>query len=96
MDEDRCYKNSRSKKSISDYDMILSKIAILADHFNLSFAVIESDQLWDLLRFVYLLGQKKSKSDVEYYIKRPSHSVIREKFIETAKIQLFQTLNLFL
>lgn len=87
------------KKSVSDYDIMLTKIMLLAGHHNLSFPVIESSFFWDLLEFVFKLGQKKYDSDPKLIIKKPSHSTIRNCFIQTAKkyhnsqIQAFSHIN---
>ena len=76
---------SEQTKSISDYDLLLTKIMILLGHYNLSFSVIESQIFWDLLEHVFKLGQKKPKIDPSMIIKKPSHSKLRDCFINTAK-----------
>lgn len=79
-------KTAEQTESITEYELLLRKIVILAGYYNLSFSVIESNQLWDLLQFVFILGQKKNKTPVDFIIKKPSHQILRDKFIETAKI----------
>ena len=77
--------SSEQTKSISDYDLLLTKIMILLGYYNLSFSVIESPIFWDLLEYVFREGQKKSRINPNNLIKKPSHSKMREVFIETAK-----------
>ena len=78
-------KSTYQAKVISDYDLMLRKIIILAGHFNLSFSVIESAQFWDLLQFVFKFGQSKAKQNVDFFIRKPSHESLRKKFIEVGK-----------
>lgn len=72
-------------KSANDYDMMLTKIMLLAGHYNLSFSVIESTIFWDLLKFIFKLGQKQNSVDPDLIIKKPSHSTLRNYFIQTAE-----------
>ena len=82
---DNADKTPEQKKSISEYELLLKKIAILAGHYNLSFSVIESDQFWDILQSVFVYGQQKQDSKVEFFIQKPSHQKMRQTFINTAK-----------
>lgn len=47
-------KTPEQRKSISEYEMLLKKISILAGHYNFSFSVIESEQFWDILKSVFV------------------------------------------
>ena len=78
-------KTPEQKKSITEYELLLKKIAILAGHYNLSFSVIESDQFWDILQSLFVYGQQKPDSNVNFFIQKPSHQKMREIFIETGK-----------
>lgn len=79
-------KTKEQSESITEYELLLRKIVILAGYYNLSFSVIESNQLWDLLNFVFVLGQKKNKTPADFIIKKPSHQVFRDMFIKSAKV----------
>ena len=54
-------------------------------YHDLNFSVIESQIFWDLLVFVSKLGQKNPKIESSKIIKKPSHSRLRDHFIDTAK-----------
>ena len=71
--------------SVNDYDMMLTKIMLFAGHYNLSFSVIESSIFWDLLKFVFQFGQKQNSVKPDLIIKKPSHSTLRNCFIQTAQ-----------
>lgn len=60
-------------KSASEFDMILTKIMILAGNYNLSFSVIESSYFWDLLKFVFKFGQNHHETNPGLIIQKPSH-----------------------
>lgn len=77
--------DSEQTQSISEYNLLMTKIMLLLGHFNLSFSVIESQIFWDLLEYVFKLGQKNHKISSETIIKKPCHSKLREQFIKVAK-----------